>query len=150
MSVTQDGTRADTYRVNVHVQNIRSGAMVNLGVFDKLTGGALDSEEYKYKPGGMGPTASLGGSKTTDNVVVSRLYRLGRDHDYVQTLFDGVGKAKVIVTKQPLDTDANVYGKPIVYNGVLKRVTTPEHDSESSSAGLIELEVSPEGEPVAS
>jgi len=147
---SQDGTRADTYRVNVHVQNVNSGSLVNLGVFDKLTGGGLDSEEYKFRPGGMGPVASLGGSKTTDNLVISRLYRLGRDHDSLQMLLDGVGKAKVIVTKQPLDTDANVYGKPIVYNGTLKRVTPPEHDSESSTAGLIELEVTPEGEPVAS
>jgi len=98
----------------------------------------------------MAPTVSLGGSKTTDNVVVSRLYRLGRDHDFVQTLFSGVGKAKMIVTKQPLDVDGNVYGKPIVYNGTLKRVTPPEHDSESSAAALLELEMTPEGEPVAS
>jgi len=147
---TLDGTRADTYRVNVHIQNLGSGGMINLGVFDKMTGGGLDSDEYKFKPGGMAPTVSLGGSKTTDNVVVSRLYRLGRDHDFVQTLFSGVGKAKMIVTKQPLDVDGNVYGKPIVYNGTLKRVTPPEHDSESSAAALLELEMTPEGEPVAS
>lgn len=144
-----DGTRADTYRVNVHVENMRSGNLNNLGVFDKMTGGGLDSDETKYKPGGMVPPVSLGGSKTTDNVVVSRLYRLARDHDIVQMLFNGVGKAKMVITKQPLDADGNVYGKPIVYNGTLKRCTPPEHDSESSAAALIELEMTPEGEPVA-
>lgn len=136
-------TRQDTYSVSVSVDG------VNLGIWDKMTGGAVDSEEYKYKPGAMAPVVSLGGTKTVDNVVVSRLYRLARDHDRAQWLINRVGNARVVVSKQPLDTDGNVYGKPIIYRGTLKRCTFPEVDSESSNAGLIELEVTPEGNPVA-
>lgn len=143
------GTRADTYRVSVQVTNAQSGSLMNLGVFDKMTGGGIDSEEYKYKPGGLADPESLGGTKTVDNLVVSRLYKLGRDHDIVQQLIDGVGKSAMTIIKQPLDVDGNVYGKPIVYKGTLKRCTPPEVDSESSAAALIELEMTPEGYPVA-
>jgi hypothetical protein len=140
-------TRVDTYRVTVSIAHPKTGKMVNYGVFDKLTGGALDSDDTKYNPGGMEPPVSLGGRKTVDNLTVSRLYRLARDHDVVQQLYDSVGKSRMVISKQPLDVDANVYGKPIVYTGKLKRVLTPEVDSESSGAGLLELEMTVDGFP---
>jgi hypothetical protein len=141
---TPDSTRQDTYQVTVKIGDTK------YGVWDKLSGGEVDSEEFKYKPGGMLPPVSLGGSKNVGNITISRLYRLGRDHTKAQDLINAVGKAVVTVTKQPLDVDGNAYGVPIVWNGILKRVTFPEHDSESSSPGLIEIEVTPEGYPVAS
>jgi|SRR4249920_335382 hypothetical protein len=134
-------TRKDTYVLNVVVNGIR------LGVFDKMTGGDLDSDEFKYYPGGMVPPVSLGGKVNPANVVVSRLYRLARDHDYVQKLYNGVGKYDCKIIRQPLDIDANPYGSPIVWNGTLKRVTVPEVDSESSDPGLLELEFTPMGNP---
>lgn len=137
-------TRQDTWSAQVSIDG------VNLGVFDKCTGGEIDSEEYKYKPGAMAPTVSLGGTKTIGNVIVARLYRLQRDHDRAQWLINRVGKAMCVVSKQPLDTDGNAYGKPIVYRGKLKRVSFPEHDSESNNAALIEYEISTDGFPVAS
>lgn len=134
-------TRKDTYRLSIIVNGVR------LGVYDKMTGGGLDSDEFKYYPGGMVDPVSLGGKVNPDNVVVSRLYRLQRDHDYVQTLFNGVGKVEGKVLKQPMDIDGNPYGSPIVYTGTLKRVTPPEVDSEASDPGLIELEFTPIGRP---
>jgi hypothetical protein len=112
-----------------------------------MSGGEIDSDDAKYYPGGMAPPVSLGGRKSVGNVTVSRLYRLARDHDAVQVLIDAAGKASMVVTKQPLDVDGNVYGRPIVYKGTLKRVTPPEVDSESSSAAMIELEMTVEGFP---
>lgn len=140
-------TRSDTYMVNVQVEHPRTGAMINYGTWDKMTGGELGASASSYRPGGMAPPVSLGGVKTTTNVTVSRLYRLARDHDVAQQLFDGVGRSKMVVTKQPLDIEGNTYGKPIVYHGTLDRVKTPDVDSESSSAGLIELEMVVEGYP---
>jgi hypothetical protein len=55
----------------------------------------------------------------------------------------------VVVSIQRLDIHANAYGKPIVYTGILKRVKTPDVDSESSAAGMLELEVIVDGEPSA-
>lgn len=134
-------TRQDTYSVNVRIGG------TNYGVFDKMTGGEVDSEEFKYKPGAMAPPVSLGGTKTVTNVIVSRLYRLERDHDRAQTLINMTGKASVTISKQPLDVDGNAYGSPIVYTGTLKRVGFPEHDSESNNPGMLEIEVTIDGYP---
>lgn len=140
-------TRADTYAVNVQIAHPRTGNLIDYGTWDKMGGGEIDSDDTKYKPGAMGPPVSLGGPKTVGNVTVSRLYRLGRDHDGVQQLIDASGKSYMVVTKQPLDLDGNAYGRPIVYKGRLKRVTPPEVDSESADAGMIELEMTVDGFP---
>lgn len=130
-------SREDQYAVTVSVGG------VSLGTFDKLTGGELDSEEQKYRPGGMGAEVALGGPRTTTNVTVSRIYSLDADHAVnLSTLKAGIGKAEVTVTKQPLDVDGNTYGSAVVYKGVLKTVKLPDHDSGSNDPGMLELEVS--------
>jgi hypothetical protein len=144
-------TRMDTFAVNVQVEDVGHPAriMLNCGIWDKKTGGEVDSEESKYPPGGMQTQVSLGGRKNVGNVTVSRLYRLVRDHqDLMQRLIDGAGKARMVVAQQPLDIDGNVFGRPLVTKGTLKRVTPPEVDSESSDAAMVELEMTVEGEPV--
>lgn len=139
-------TRKDTFKVDVSIQDINGSA--NLGVWDKKTGGNVDSEEYKFSPGAMGDPVSLGGRKVIDNVVVSRLYRLERDHvDLSKRLINGVGKAKITVSQQPLDINGNAYGRPMVWTGTLKRFSPPEVDSESSDAALAEIEITVEGQP---
>lgn len=137
-------TRADTYRVNVSIEHPANGNMLNYGTFDKLTGGDVDSEENVYRPGGMGPRESLGGSVTDGNVTVSRLYRLERDHSVVGQLRASVGKCSMIVSKQPLDINGATYGAPVVYRGTLKRLGLPEHDSMANDPGLFELEMTVE------
>lgn len=117
----------------------------NTGVWDKLTGGEVDSEETKYRPGGMGPHVSLGGSVEVGNLTISRLYILNRDHDNIHWMISRAGKGKVVVNRQPLDADGNAYGRPLVYTGTLKTVTPPEVDSESSDAALLECEITPAG-----
>jgi hypothetical protein len=134
------GSRQDTYSVRVRVNG------EGTGVWDKMSGGAVDSEETKYRPGGLGDEVSLGGHTTTENVTVTRLYDLDRDHNgLVRKLLNGVGKSKVVVTKQPLDNDGVPFGKPLVYRGILKSCTPPDVDSESTSAGLLAIEVSTAG-----
>jgi hypothetical protein len=129
-------SRVNQYDIGVSIDGVQ------LGTFDKLTGGGYDSEETKYKPGGMAPEISLGGSKTTGNVTVSRLLRLDRDLPLVPMLKDKVGTGQVTVTKQSLDRNRNPYGKPDVYTGTLKAFNPPEPDSESNDAALFELEIS--------
>lgn len=133
-------SRQDQYRVTVSVD--RNGEVRDLGVFDKQSGGEVDSEETKYWPGGMLAQASLGGRRNVSNVTVSRLYRLDRDHSQVGWILAGIGKADVVVTKTSLDVDGNAYANPVVYTGKLKQLTLPEADSESSDAALFELEIS--------
>lgn len=133
------GTRKDQYDVKLIVDG------VNLGTFDTLTGGEVDSDELKYKPGGMAPSISLGGSTSIGALVLGRNYRLQRDHLRVHWLLARVGKATAVIVKQPLDADGNAFGKALNYRGTLKRVLAPEVDSTSTDAAILEVEVTPEG-----
>lgn len=132
-------SRQDQYAITLTIDGR------DFGVWDKLTGGEVDSEETKYKPGGMGAPVSLGGSVDVGNLTVSRLYVLNRDHDTIHQLVSRAGKGRVTISKQPLDVDGNAYGRPLVYTGTLKSVTTPDADSESSDAGILECEITPAG-----
>lgn len=132
-------SRVDQYDVRVTVD----GQL--LGTFDTLSGGEIDSEETTYKPGGMGPRVSLGGSVNVGNVTVAALYDLAKIHTLMHWLIGRVGKATIVVNKQPLDVDGNAFGRPLVYSGKLKQVNPPEHDSESSDAARVELEMTPAG-----
>jgi hypothetical protein len=118
----------------------------DFGVWDKLDGGEIDSDETKYKPGGMGPAVSLGGAVEVGDLTVSRLYVLGRDTETIHWLVSRVGKGQCVLGRMSLDTDGNVWGTPgLVYSGVLKTVTPPPVDSESSDAALIEAVIAPGG-----
>jgi len=143
MAVRDSGTRQDTFSVIVQLNGN------TLGVWDKKTGGELDSDDIKYYPGAMAKVQSLGGRVTPGNLVLQRLYDRQDDHDKINTLFNAVGRGKVKVTQRPLDLDGNGYGKRIVWTGKLKRVNVPDADSEATAAALIEIEVSVDGAPVA-
>jgi hypothetical protein len=132
-------SRQDQYAVTLNIDGR------DMGVWDKLNGGEIDSEESKYKPGGMAPHVSLGGSVEVGNLTLGRLYVLNRDHDLIHWLIGRVGKGSVVANRQPLDVDANAYGRPIVYTGKLKTVTLPEVDSESADPAVVELEITPAG-----
>lgn len=145
-------TRQDTWSVEVRVEDIDAPGrpMVNLGIWDKKDGGEVDSEEYKYNPGAMASSVSLGGKKVVGNVTVSRLYRLLRDHATVhRMLMRGAGRAKMEVYATPMQVDGTIEQgtQPIVYKGTLKRCTPPTIDSESSDPALLELEMTIDGEP---
>lgn len=116
-----------------------------LGVFDTIGGREVDSEETKYRPGGMGPQRSLGGQPTLGNVTLGRLYELARDYDLARWAQTRAGRGRVTVSEQPLDTDGNPYGRPSVYRGVLKTVTIPDKDSDSNDAAIWTIVVSTEG-----
>lgn len=137
-------SREDQYNVTVTVSYVRDGTRQtqSLGTFDGFTGGDVDSEETKFWPGGLGQQISLGGRRTVNNFTVSRLYDLVRDHPLMGWLMGGVGKADVTATKQPLTIDGAATGRPLVYQGKLKSVTPPDHDSESGSAAKFEMEIS--------
>jgi hypothetical protein len=129
-------SRLDQYAVSASIDGQA------LGVFDKMTGGEIDSEETKYKQGGMVPPVALGGSINVGNVTISRLFRLDRDKALEPFLKARVGKGSVTIAKQSLDTDGNPFGSPTVYRGTYKQLTFPEPDSESSAAALLAIEVS--------
>lgn len=128
--------RADQFLITVSVDG------EDLGIFDKLTGGEVESEETKYRPGGMQPHVSLGGAKTVANVVVSRMLLTT---DNLHALYAKCGRAGMVVSRSLMDDNGNAFGRPLVYSGKLQRVAPPEVDSEGSDAALLELECAPSG-----
>ncbi len=131
--------RQDQYDVTVAVDG------VDLGTWDTLSGGEVDSEETTYKPGAMAPRISLGGSVNVGNVTVGRLFDVIRDGQIIHWLISRAGKGSIVIKKTPLDVDGNVAGRPLTYSGKLKQVNPPEHDSNSADAAVLELEMTPAG-----
>lgn len=118
------------------------GSLGALGIFDTFTGGGVEADELKYHPGAMSQVISLGGSSEVENVVISRMYQLNRDHTIVGRLLDQPGKTPMLIVKQPLDPDGNVWGRPLIYSGTYRRCTPPEHDSSAAAdIAMIELEM---------
>lgn len=142
-TVRDAGTRQDQFVIRMTLNG------VSLGIWDKKTGGDLDSDSTSYYPGDMGEQQDLGGRKTASNVILQRLYDRFDDHDKINTLYAAAGKGTVTVSQRPLDDNDNEYGKAITWNGRLKRVLAPDVDSESGSAALIEVEITVKGSPVA-
>lgn len=139
--VRENGTRQDTFVVRLTINN------VPWGVWDKRSGGEVDSDSTIYHPGNMREQQDLGGRILAGNVVLSRNYDLFDDHDKANLLLAAAGKAKCSVSQTPLDENQLEHGKSIIWNGRLKRVTLPDVDSESSSAAMVELEVVVKGKP---
>jgi hypothetical protein len=132
-------TRKDQFAVGIVVDGR------NLGIWDQLTGGEIDSADSIYRPGAMGPPISLGGYVTVGALTVQRLYDIDRDGPQIHWLITRVGKGKVVVSKKSLDTDGNVYGPAMTYTTRLKKVTPPEADSMLADAAMLQLELSPFG-----
>lgn len=132
-------SRQDQYNVTVSLE--LNGDKMTLGTFDKLTGGEVDSEETRYRPGAMGVEISLGGFVTVGNVTVERLFSQARDLPILGKLMMWAGRADAVAVKQSLDVAGKPVGKPLVYKGTLKSVSPPDADSESSGAALLSMEI---------
>jgi hypothetical protein len=132
-------TREDTWLISLSIDGR------DLEVWDKISGGEVDSDESKYRPGGMAAEVSLGGSRTLGELTLSRAYDYLRDHPLIPWLISRVGAGRCIVGRQPLDVNGVPQGSPTTYTGTLKTVTLPDTDSMSNDAALIELAVTPDG-----
>lgn len=121
---------------------------VSLGVWDSMSGGAMDSEEVRYRPGGLADEVSLGGPRTQTEIEVMRL--VSRDRDdwaLIKWLMAKAGKATATVVKTPLDPDGSAVGEARTHRGTLKAVTDADHDSQSSDPARYTITVTPTGVP---
>ena len=127
------GSRADTWITHIAVAN------VFLGAWDQFSGGAVNSEEAKYRPAGYDQEISLGGRRTFDNVTAARYW-----DDWVSSIYSwlqrAVGKQRGVIVRYPFTADWVQIGRPQTYGGTLQRVEAPEVDSMGSDAALIEIE----------
>lgn len=120
---------------------------VDFGIWDAWAGGDIEATETKYKPGGMQPEISLGGTTQVNNVTMSKLLEKG---DYTSQLRDlmtkgRVGKAVCTGSRQPLDEDGNPFGDPLVYNGKLMHVVPGDTDSNATAAQVWQVIISTNG-----
>lgn len=129
------------------VSNTRVTAQVetiSLGVCAFKSGGQIEAEETKYRPGSMEPQKSLGGPVGVENITIRKLF-----DPQMRALFHALanmcGKATMTVTSQPLDADGNPEGRPQIYSGILTRVTPPESNANANDAAEMELEMSADG-----
>lgn len=132
--------RQDQWADTVTIDGVPSG------IWDSTEGGAVEAGETKYKPGGMRPAVSLGGSTEVENLTLGRLLDQPRDWEFMRRLMQSrTGKAPVVVSRQPLDVDGNPWGRPLVYRGVLQRVVPPGNNANSNEPAVWEIVVSTEG-----
>lgn len=112
-----------------------------LGVFDTRSGGGTTSEVNKRRSGGMGPIKQYRSLPDYEDVTVSRVYELARDHELSRWLDTRVGKGNAVVSEQRLDENGSAWGKPRTWVGILMSATPPGVDSESNDPALFELGV---------
>jgi hypothetical protein len=132
-------TREDTWLITCSVDGR------DLGVFDTKSGGELDSEEAKYKPGGMALEISLGGSRTYGNLTITRYCDYVRDWPVIKWLAGRVGAGRGAVGLTPLNANGERAGEPLVYGGTLKTTTPPDIDSTGTDAAMLTLEFTVDG-----
>lgn len=128
-----------------HWQNTLTIDNIPLGVWDTLTGGDVQASETKWKPGGMQPERSLGGSTTVNNVTLGKLLDVEDWPTLRRLMQTRTGKGRAVVARRPLDSDGNTAGDPIVYTGTLLHVTPGDTDSNSTAAQVWTVEISTNG-----
>ena len=113
----------------------------DLGAFSKRTGGAIDSEEAKWGPGGMEPEVARGGRRTRDNIVLTRAYSTSRDQKLYHDLLPLVGRVRVTVVDHVYDIDGNSK-EDREFSGVLKKIDRGDYDDTSKDRREFSIEIS--------
>ena len=140
--------RRDEFIVTLTIDGISYGSTNEAYYWATKTGGEFDSDTIRTRPGGMQPEISLGGTRTMGNITLSRPYS-DRDHGRVDKLKNSVGKAKCHVAQYNTDGDGNPWGEPVIWTGILKRVSLPDYDANATAdAATIEVEIDTDGDAV--
>ncbi len=131
--------RQDQFQIHLSINGI------DYGEWDKCTGGESLANEIKFRPGGMQPEQSLGGTVSVSDVVVDRLYDVLRDGSNLSAYLAANGRGSAIVSRQPLDINGNPAGEAFVWTGIVKAVKLPDADGENNAAAMVSVTVSPNG-----
>jgi hypothetical protein len=134
------GNRKDQSAISVTIDGVDTG-----GYWEMKSGGEVDSDDTQIYPGARQAPVSLGGKQIPGPITLTRTFFLDRDLPKIKGWMNRVGKARVVVSDQPLDADDNAFGTPLVQTGKLKTVTPPERDSTDSGAAQVVIIVSIDG-----
>lgn len=113
------------------------------GIWDKRSGGKMDSSEKKYYPGGGRdtPPVSEGGTPEPENITLERATDAAKTP--LKTLKRWCGrKVRCEFTELDLDPDGNVIGEGETYIGTLKAAWKSDADSENKDEKMMAIEVS--------
>jgi hypothetical protein len=133
-------TREDTHLLTLSLDGGPALGIKDLGIWDAKEGGEIDSEENKYKPGGMAAEISLGGTKTLGNITFRRYYDWLRDDPIMGFLIRCVGAGRGALGIQMLDVHGSPQGGLLGYGGTLKAVVPPDLDSTSNDPAMLACE----------
>lgn len=126
--------------IEAHARVMVSVDEQNLGVWTTKSGGAVEIEDTKHRPGGLEPQIALGGLQSVENVTVSKLYDAEMASGLFSKLYASMGKP-MSVTYQPINADKTNKGNAVTYEGILGRVAPPDADANSSDVAMLELEL---------
>lgn len=116
----------------------------DLGVYDTMKGGDVQTKSAMHRPGGMGPEKSYRSLPTYSTITVTRVLERERDWELLRWLQDQSGGVRAQITKQPLDEQGNAWGTPMTWSGRLLGVKGGDADSTSSNPLMYDFEVDPE------
>jgi hypothetical protein len=108
----------------------------DLGQWAVAEGGraSVDASAYPDWDGDV----QLGGKKTREPMTLKKLYR-EEVHGVFHWLDDLADRGRLIITRTPTDDDGVVWGRPIIFTGILGDVALPDADKGSSDGGEIEI-----------
>lgn len=109
------------------------------GYWAKKDGGATSADSSKVWDGGSLRPTVLTSPATSDDVTVTRPFRVDRDAGLLSRLKRVAGRSSHTVTVTPTDRDLVPSGPPEVFVGVLTKVTGPQVDASSGDGSTIEL-----------
>lgn len=134
--------RTDQAAIHVTV----AGVTIDDNVWDTMEGGDRSSDGVNYLPGGMAPSVELGGLPKRSDLTISRIWSDTMIAAY-KALDNGCGKAAVTASYTNLDANGTmVPNSTITYTGILKSVTRPNYDSNSSGEAKLTIVVGLNGQ----
>lgn len=112
-------------------------------VWARMSGAEVASETSSVRPGGMDPAVVIGSRRTTGDITLSKPLEKG-DTARIVAMAPKVGRARVTVLRTLLDPDGYPFGTQLQFHGVLKGITHPEVDADSTDAATWSITVTPD------
>lgn len=128
------------FNVTIQIKNPATGAWVNLGIWDKVSGGDVTSAITKYQPGGGQKEIVLSNKASRADLVASKDCDVDIDWPLIELLESWCGNADASITLQATRPNYDATGiKPRPIVGTLTGVAGPSPDSTSAEVGLLQL-----------
>jgi hypothetical protein len=127
--------RADMAKITVSVDSQQVGP----DMWATFSGGGLDTDDQKTRPGGMQNQVAIGGPTSRDDITVTTQFT-----DAVASVAKALelrtGRGSLSVTITYMDMDGNpIAGHAFTRTGVLKTVKIPDVDVNTGDVAFLEV-----------